>query len=553
MENSVTVDDEIEVIIPMIELDSASEVEIGAEGGSQSITFTTNTDWSVELSDTKAASDWISISPMSGEAGLVSLTIAIEGNPTIDSRSAYVKIIADTVSDVIAINQAEGDVTLSIESPERNVGKEAGEFDLSITSNNRWNIEESSEWLTFSKSEGSGDDSVVVSYQANESVEPRQAEVIISSDDKMVTLVIIQAAGDPYITLSSTSQSVDAAAGEVSIEIKSNVSWSVSGASEWLTLSKSESSGDDSLIISYLANESVEVRESTLTFTAEQEIVTFTIIQAAGEPYFIMDVVSEDVSSAAGELEINIETNTDWTISGVPTWITLSPTSGSGNQTLSLSYTANSLTTDRVATITISSDYLEQELTITQAAFVPILTLSKSEESLTSAAGSFTVDLAANTDWTISGVTTWITLSPTSGSGNQTLSLSYTANSLTTDRVATITISSDYLEQELTITQAAFVPILTLSKSEERVSVDAGSLTFSVTSNTYWSVSNLPSWVTISTENGTGNKSITLTYTRNTTTERTATILFKAYDIVRTFELTQSAPQLGDLEDGGSL
>ncbi|MFR9507833.1 MAG: BACON domain-containing protein, partial [Rikenellaceae bacterium] len=184
---------------------------------------------------------------------------------------------------------------------------------------------------------------------------------------------------------------------------------------------------------------------------------------------------------------------------------------------------------------------------------VPILTLSKSEESLTSAAGSFTVDLAANTDWTISGVTTWITLSPTSGSGNQTLSLSYTANSLTTDRVATITISSDYLEQELTITQAAFVPILTLSKSEERVSVDAGSLTFSVTSNTYWSVSNLPSWVTISTENGTGNKSITLTYTRNTTTERTATILFKAYDIVRTFELTQSAPQLGDLEDGGSL
>ncbi|MFR9526300.1 MAG: BACON domain-containing protein, partial [Rikenellaceae bacterium] len=275
--------------------------------------------------------------------------------------------------------------------------------------------------------------------------------------------------------------------------------------------------------------------------------------QAAFVPILTLSKSEESLTSAAGSFTVDLAANTDWTISGVPTWITLSPTSGSGNQTLSLSYTANSLTTDRVATITISSDYLEQELTITQAAFVPILTLSKSEESLTSAAGSFTVDLAANTDWTISGVTTWITLSPTSGSGNQTLSLSYTANSLTTDRVATITISSDYLEQELTITQAAFVPILTLSKSEERVSVDAGSLTFSVTSNTYWSVSNLPSWVTISTENGTGNKSITLTYTRNTTTERTATILFKAYDIVRTFELTQSAPQLGDLEDGGSL
>jgi hypothetical protein len=77
---------------------------------------------------------------------------------------------------------------------------------------------------------------------------------------------------------------------------------------------------------------------------------------------------SQNVSNAAGSFSINISSNTEWSVSSNEAWCTVSPTSGSGNGTVIISYTANSNTSPRNATITIAGkDVASVSVSITQA------------------------------------------------------------------------------------------------------------------------------------------------------------------------------------------
>ena len=59
---------------PKIEITGSPEVNLPAAGGNGVISFTTNVAWSAKVNDTKASS-WCSISPESGKAGDVKITV----------------------------------------------------------------------------------------------------------------------------------------------------------------------------------------------------------------------------------------------------------------------------------------------------------------------------------------------------------------------------------------------------------------------------------------------------------------------------------------------
>ena len=63
---------------------------------------------------------------------------------------------------------------------------------------------------------------------------------------------------------------------------------------------------------------------------------------------------SKDVVPEAGSTTFTITSNTSWTVSDNADWLTVTPTNGTGNGLLTATYSANSLTTSRVGTITVS-------------------------------------------------------------------------------------------------------------------------------------------------------------------------------------------------------
>ena len=69
-----------------------------------------------------------------------------------------------------------------------------------------------------------------------------------------------------------------------------------------------------------------------------------------------------------GEATMNITANCEWTISKDAEWVSVNPTSGSNNQEVTVSVTANNTGSDRSATITVKgSSFLAKKVVVTQA------------------------------------------------------------------------------------------------------------------------------------------------------------------------------------------
>jgi len=92
---------------PKIEITGSPEVNLPAAGGNGVISFTTNVAWSAKVNDTKASS-WCSISPESGKAGDVKITVTAKKDYELyDDFSAEVVITAGTASETVTVTRTE--------------------------------------------------------------------------------------------------------------------------------------------------------------------------------------------------------------------------------------------------------------------------------------------------------------------------------------------------------------------------------------------------------------------------------------------------------------
>jgi len=99
---------------------------------------------------------------------------------------------------------------------------------------------------------------------------------------------------------------------------------------------------------------------------------------------------------------------------------------------------------------------------------MPDFKLSAATANIATGSGSTaTVELTSNIAWTASSDQTWLAMSPTSGTGNKTLTFTAEANTAATTRTATVTLSATGVTSlTVTVTQAAkiithFTPVWT--------------------------------------------------------------------------------------------
>ena len=102
-------------------------------------------------------------------------------------------------------------------------------------------------------------------------------------------------------------------------------------------------------------------------------------LDATGSPLSICAIGSSEVlsvsrlsdfTSFAGSKAITISSNVSWSVSDDQSWISVSPTSGSDNGSVTVTVTANSSDTDRSGVVTVTGGSLTRTVTITQARFI---------------------------------------------------------------------------------------------------------------------------------------------------------------------------------------
>jgi len=272
----------------------------------------------------------------------------------------------------------------------------------------------------------------------------------------------MQITGDalPCTVSVPTGTTVSSSSGSTNISVTSNGTgtWSASESCSWVSLSPSSGTGNGSVTASYQQNTTSSQRSCTITFNCGSNTDTYTLTQEA-PPCTVSVPTGTTVSSSSGSTNISVTSNGTgtWSASESCSWVSLSPSSGTGNGSVTASYQQNTSSSQRSCTITFNCGSNTDTYTLTQEA--PTCSVSVPHGTIVSSdAGFKIIPVTTNCDeltWSASESCSWVSLSPSSGTGNGSVTATYQQNTSSSQRSCTITFFCSSNTDTYTLTQEA--------------------------------------------------------------------------------------------------
>ena len=527
---------------------------ISVESAEQSITlsFSTNVAWSATVS-----ADWLTISPSSGEAGKNSVKVEVEENRTGQPRSATITISdkesMQKVSVTIRQEALKASLTVSPESLEFSANK--GEEMLNVTSNTDWVITKDAEWITLDSDKGKGLATIAAGVTENTSLTSRTGTITVSTSDGSVkkTVSVRQSGADVIFTINKNEFNVAAVGESFSVKVTRNIGYKINSQPECVKQPDKANSGNvDTYTFTAEANTSTEAREGVIVFCNDNnECVPVTVKQAGANATLSVSPAELTFTANTESKSLDVTSNTAWTAASGASWAKLNKTNGSGNAQIAVTAEENTAITQRSATITIKTADGKASATVkvTQSAANVIFSVDKNEHSVATAGGDFTVKVTHNIGYKINSQPEWVKQADKTTSGNtDTFSFKAEANTSTVAREGVIVFCNDNNEcVPVTVKQAGANATLSVSPASMTFTAKSESKTFTVTSNTDWTMTSDAAWVKLSATDGSGNAQVTVTAEENTATkQRIATITLKTKDgkTTATVKLSQNGADI---------
>ena len=468
------------------------------------------------------------------------------------NRFSFHFIILMSICGMVCLTgcRKEDEVELSVSSLSFPFSGDDASF--TIMSNIGWTVSSDAPWLTVSPVSGSKDGVITVNAAANTTTSQKTAVITVYGGDIIRTINVTQAATPPVTSVSTNLLSFIQSGEEKTFSIESNTDWTISyDQSSWFTVSPTNGSNNGTVKITAVENTTTGERTASITISGGGNTETINLIQA-GVPFYL-NVSTTTISVSAikngnSMYPFNIESNTSWTVNkGSETWFAVSPTSGSNNSRVNITAQDNTTSKERTAKITVSGGGIERTIDVKQ----PTVTMTVSVNSLTfpGSGEQKTFKIAASTsllDWTVtSSATSWLTVSPASGSFNGTITVTALANTSEEERTGTITVSGAGITHTINVIQEKFIS-LTVSQVSLAYTYASETQTFNITSNSKWTVDNgSATWLTVSPASGSNNGIISVkAEANNSNNSRSAIITISAGSMTRTINVTQSAAEL---------
>jgi len=179
------------------------------------------------------------------------------------------------------------------------------------------------------------------------------------------------------------------------------------------------------------------------------------IIVSAPAPYMTINPTSVAVSALSGNTSFTISSNESWTIETSDPDVTVSSSSGSGNQAINVSYPSINTMAGEIYTVTVTSNSnIVQVFTINQDGVPASITLSDYSQTVGSEAGSYPITVTCPDDMTGSvSAGTFSSASPDTFTGTTTVTINYDENTLPDSRVDILTFSGSGVSADFTLTQ----------------------------------------------------------------------------------------------------
>lgn len=455
--------------------------------------------------------DWITLTPSSGNAS-ASVTLKAQENKSADNARTAIFYLQSNDPDwnynrAMSVSQAKATPTLSVDETSLTFGGSASQQSVNVTANCSWTTSCSDSWVTLSSDVASG--KLNISVSANPQSTYRSSTIYISyGSGKSTSIRITQSPAN--ITSSGYTLQYENVASKYDVTIDSEADWTSAVSDSWITVNPNNGkAGKTTVSIEVTPNTSISSRNGYVaikTGTAERLQIA---IQQKG--IYIEADESLTFTSVEESKKLSIRSNTSWTVTSKPNWLTLSKETGEGNDEITVTSTENPNTTSRTGEIVLGQAGLSILCKVKVTQLGKSLSTDVTLLEFSDKASQMTFNLVSDASWTSTQTVNWFTTTPTSGSGNATITVAAEDNNTTEERTGTINYA--YADKTTYVNVHQLAKYMTIDNQSFEFDSKGGSHTIELSTNDEWTaeIEHNVSWLKLSKSSGSGNATITLT------------------------------------------
>lgn len=419
--------------------------------------------------------DWLVPEVSSGKFNAV-VGVTPKTNILTSKRSGTIKVLSKYNNNTLSVDVSQEGFVFKVDEKEfKDIPPvNAGSRTVSLTCSEHapWEITRDVSWISIPKN-SNGSQTLNFDISNNPTKKTRSGIVTVkssvNSEMEMSEKITFQQKEYVFDVSSSSNYNFTAMptpGEEKSIDITSSGNWSIISSDDisWLNFSPKSGTGDGVKTISYFTasnntstskrSAKIKVQSSLYEQNPELEKV-FTISQDA----YIWSVTGSDQKFTANnedrsqKAEISISCTGKWEAKSDAAWLSIRPSSGTGNGTVDVSPLSNE-GDERSAVLTVASldnKILTKKFSYKQGGFV--FDTSKSSIDVGADESTESVNISCSSSWKAQTSETWITLTKATGPAGKDQKLEFTVEKNTSgeERSGDITVTDDLFKKTKTI------------------------------------------------------------------------------------------------------
>ena len=358
---------------PELTLSGLSIMEVSADGGSGSITFTTNRDWSASSSDS-----WIHVSPSSGAAsdGQITVSIRCDANTTYNDRSGIVTVRAEDLTQTVTIKQPQN-LGIVIPTQSYNLTSDAKTIEVEVQANTEYTVSISADWIKHTGTKALTSKKLTFSIDENTTYDDRSALITIKPQNSSVAeqTINIRQGAKGAIIVESMEFSINPSGGTVSVPVKTNVEFEVKPDAGWIHYNQTKALDDKNIILTIDKNDSSDPRDGKVEILQKGGDLSATIVIKQDNPILSVEKTDYYVYSKGASLNIAVASNVEFEVNTDSEWIHYMETKALDTKTVVVKIDDNykKESKERTGKITISQidGTLKEIVTVVQTCVAP--------------------------------------------------------------------------------------------------------------------------------------------------------------------------------------
>ena len=291
-------------------------LDFTSDGGEHIISFTTNKDWTIDVSQSGGDVSWCTVFPSKGKAGDNEVLVKVSENTSFDDRNVVLNLTANDLTKKIVVTQKQKDA-ITLTTAKFEVDKNGGEIQVEVKANVSYEViipEQYQSWIHKRTIES---DKCVFNIDKSEEYEKREGEIIFQSGDLEEILKVYQT-GESILLLTKNEYRVSDKGEQIAVELNSNFDFDVKMPQvDWITTTITRSVSSHTLYYTVAPNETYDKRETEIIYYDRNDksiADTLKIVQVQKDA-ILLSQKEYSVGTEGSIIQIEIKANVIYEVS----------------------------------------------------------------------------------------------------------------------------------------------------------------------------------------------------------------------------------------------